>query len=147
DIGKVAIEDAILRKPGPLTAAEFATVKLHAGIGGDILANAAERLPHAKYITMAAAIARHHHERFDGSGYPDNLAGLAIPLAARIVAVADVFDALTSNRVYHRAIHAADAAQVIVEGAGTQFDPAVVEAFRSRFADFKQARSRFNEGC
>lgn len=146
DIGKVGIPDAILRKPGWLEASEFDLVKRHTIIGGDILSQAAERMPHAEYIKMAAQIARHHHERFDGGGYPDGLTGLAIPLAARIVAVADVFDALTSERVYRGRLTAAEAAKVIQEDAGGQFDPAIVDAFCCRFADLEQAQTKFVEG-
>ncbi len=146
DIGKVGIDDAILRKPGPLTESEFESIKKHSAIGGDILAQAAAKLPHADYLKMAIDIARHHHERFDGSGYPDGLAGADIPLAARIVSVADVFDALTSRRVYKLAIPVPDAAAIIEANSGSQFDPSVVDAFRSRLEEFGQARGRYANG-
>ncbi|HEV2971727.1 MAG TPA: HD domain-containing phosphohydrolase [Pirellulales bacterium] len=146
DIGKVGIDDAILRKPGPLTPAEFEVIKRHTVIGADILSRAAEKLPHADYLKMAVQVARHHHERWDGGGYPDGLAGEAIPLAARIVAVADVFDALTSDRVYKRAMAASDAANIIEDNSGSQFDPSVVDAFRSRFEEFRQAQGRCAAG-
>jgi putative two-component system response regulator len=143
DIGKVGIPDAILRKAGPLTAAEFETIKQHTVIGSEVLAQATAQMSHADFLPMAVEIARHHHERFDGKGYPDGLAGLTIPLAARIVSVADVFDALTSERVYKRAFSVEQAAQTVIENAGTQFDPEVVAAFRLRLDDFAQACSRF----
>ncbi len=143
DIGKVAVDDAILRKPGPLTASEFTAMKQHTVAGSDILVRAAERLSSADYMQMAAEIARHHHEKFDGSGYPDGLEGIRIPLAARIVSVADVFDALTARRVYKPAMSVFDAAGIIAEGAGTQFDPVIVEAFRARLDDFHLAHARF----
>jgi putative two-component system response regulator len=146
DIGKVGIDDAILRKPGPLTAAEFDLIKQHAGIGGDILAHAVTGLPHADYMKMAASIARYHHERFDGSGYPEGLRGTDIPLAARIVSVADTFDALTSHRLFKDAVSAIDAASVIEEQSGRQFDPAVVDAFVGRFREFQQVQQRFADG-
>ena len=146
DIGKVGIDDAILRKPGPLTAEEFEVIKQHTIIGGDILAHAATGLPHADYMKMATIIARYHHERFDGSGYPDGLCGMDIPLAARIVSVADVFDALTSKRVYKEAIPAVEAAQMIEDQSGRQFDPAVVAAFVARFQEFQQVQQRFADG-
>jgi putative two-component system response regulator len=146
DIGKVGVPDSVLRKPGWLEAAEFEALKRHTVIGGDILSQAALKMPHAEYIKMAAQIARHHHERFDGTGYPDGLGGQAIPLAARIVAVADMFDALTSERVHRERLSAADAARFIEEEAGGQFDPVIVRSFRSRFADFEQAHAKFVEG-
>jgi putative two-component system response regulator len=146
DIGKVGIDDAILCKPGPLTPEEFEQIKQHTVIGGDILARTAAELSSADYVQMAAVIARHHHERFDGDGYPDGLAGTAIPLAARIVCVADVFDALTSDRVYRKAMPADEAFAIIEQGAGNHFDPAVVEAFRIRFEEFRQAQAIFADG-
>lgn len=145
DLGKVAIDDAILRKPGRLTPEEFEVIKQHSVIGSDILTKAAADLPSADYLGMAIVIARHHHERFDGSGYPDGLAGQSIPLAARIVSVADVFDALTSDRVYRRAIRPAEAAVEIAAGSGSQFDPVLVEAFQARFDEIEQAWERFWE--
>jgi putative two-component system response regulator len=146
DIGKVGIDDAILRKPGPLTQEEFEKIKQHTIIGSDILARTAAELSSADYVQMAAVIARHHHERFDGTGYPDGLAGTAIPLAARIVCLADVFDALTSDRVYHKAMPADEAFAIIEAGAGSHFDPAVVEAFRMRLEEFRQAHAMFADG-
>jgi putative two-component system response regulator len=145
DIGKVAIDDAILRKPGRLTTSEFEIIKRHTVIGCDILSRAATDLPSADYLGMAIAIARHHHERFDGAGYPDGLSGQAIPLAARIVSVADVFDALTSDRVYRTAIMPEEALHIIEEGSGSQFDPMLVQAFLVRFDDIRQAWQRFWE--
>jgi putative two-component system response regulator len=146
DIGKVGIDDAILRKPGPLTAQEFEQIKEHSAIGGDILARTAAELSSADYVQMAAVIARHHHERFDGTGYPDGLSGTAIPLPARIVAPADVFDALTSDRVYRKAISVDEASAIIEQESGSHFDPAVVEAFQSRFEEFCQAHAMFADG-
>jgi HD-GYP domain-containing protein (c-di-GMP phosphodiesterase class II) len=123
DIGKVAIPDAILHKPGSLTADERALMAQHPVIGFEILAG-------IEFLGVdAAAIVRSHHERWDGSGYPDGLAGDRIPLAARAFAVADVFDALTSDRPYRPAWTIPRARAKIVSESGAQFDPAVVEAF------------------
>ncbi len=146
DIGKVGIDDAILRKPGPLSQVEFEAIKQHAAIGGDILRQAAAKLPNADYLKMAVEIARHHHERFDGSGYPGGLAGTDIPLAARIVSVADVFDALTSRRVYRPPIPMTQAAEHIQANSSTHFDPSVVDAFRCRLEDFRQTLGRCASG-
>ncbi|HEY4311121.1 MAG TPA: HD domain-containing phosphohydrolase [Pirellulales bacterium] len=143
DIGKVAIDDAILRKPGRLTAREFAVMSEHTTIGGDILMQSGTRLANPGYVKMAADIARHHHERFDGTGYPDKLAGLNIPLPARIVAVADAFDALTSDRVYRRSVSVDEAVKVITDCSGTQFDPVIVDALHARHADFRRAQAKF----
>jgi putative two-component system response regulator len=129
DIGKVGISDEILKKPGQLTPSEFAEIKRHTLLGAELLNSAVAKFPSAEYMQTAIAVARHHHERFDGTGYPDGLAGEAIPLAARIVAVADAFDAMTSDRVYRKAISPAEASTEIVRGSRTQFDPAIVDAF------------------
>lgn len=129
DIGKVGIPDQVLLKPGKLTDAEFEIMKEHTVIGGETLDAAVAAHPEAKFLIMARDIAWTHHERFDGSGYPNGLAGTDIPLAGRIVAVADVYDALTSNRVYKPAFSHATAKDIILDGRGTHFDPAMVDAF------------------
>ena len=103
DIGKVSISDSILLKPGRLTPDEFSEMKNHAAIGGEILQDVVAHRNEATFLKMATVVARYHHERFDGSGYPEGLSGKAIPLAARIVALADVYDALTSERPYKQA--------------------------------------------
>jgi response regulator RpfG family c-di-GMP phosphodiesterase len=136
DIGKVGIPDAILLKPGRLTREEFQTMKGHSAIGAEALRQAVERSTCGGFLSMAIDIARYHHERFNGSGYPDGLAGPDIPLSARIVALADVYDALTSARVY-KAAYDPDVAKNMIEAEeGEHFDPAVVEAFRARYDDF-----------
>jgi HD-GYP domain-containing protein (c-di-GMP phosphodiesterase class II) len=122
DIGKIAIDDAILRKPGKLTAEEYEQMKLHVVKGAAIL----EPIPGMKAMLP---IVRHHHERWDGGGYPDGLAGEHIPRLARIVAVADAFDAMTSDRPYRRALPVEAAFQEMVAKSGTHFDPICVEAF------------------
>jgi len=142
DIGKVAIRDDILLKPGRLTPDEFEIMKQHAVIGADILDEAVVRCHDAGFLTMAAEIARYHHERFDGSGYPCGLKGSQIPLPARIVALADVYDAVTSERPYKPAFPPSHARQLIEEQSGRHFDPLMVEAFRARFADFLALQKR-----
>ena len=136
DIGKVGIPDAILLKPARLTKDEFEVMKTHTTIGASALEEAERHHQCADFLAMAIEIARHHHERFDGRGYPSGLAGEKIPLAARIVALADVYDALTSARVYKPAYDADVARRMIEEEDGRQFDPAVVTAFRTRYDDF-----------
>jgi len=121
DIGKVAIPDGILHKPEPLSDAERVLMSRHPVIGEEILAG----IP---FLTEARLVVRHHHERYDGAGYPDGLAGEDIPLSARVFAVADTFDAITTERPYRRARSIAEARAAIGEAAGTQFDPRVVEA-------------------
>ncbi len=136
DIGKVGIPDAILLKPGKLTTEEFDVMKRHAVIGSDILLQAVTEMKRGGFLAMAATIALSHHERWDGAGYPEGLSGNKIPLPARIAAVADVYDALTSERPYKEAWSPIRAKQLIDDGAGTQFDPVVVEAFDRLFEDF-----------
>jgi putative two-component system response regulator len=124
DLGKIAISDAILLKPGRLTQEEFETIKKHSRLGAEILSGSNSPL-----FTMAASIALTHHERWDGSGYPAGLAGDAIPLAGRIVALADAFDAMSYTRPYKPAVALADVQLELNRSSGTHFDPAVTEAF------------------
>ena len=124
DIGKVAVPDAILLKPGPLTPDEFDVMKTHTTIGAEILSGSSSPL-----IQLAAEVALNHHERWDGTGYPNGLLAESIPLSGRIVTVADVFDALTSHRTYKHAWSALDAASYIVGARGSQFEPRIVDAF------------------
>ena len=123
DIGKIAIPDSILRKPGPLTRDEFAEMQTHTTIGAQMLAGSSFPV-----LQLAASIALTHHERFDGAGYPGGVAGEEIPIEGRIAAVADVFDALTSDRVYRPAFERTAALEMMREQSGTQFDPVVLEA-------------------
>jgi response regulator RpfG family c-di-GMP phosphodiesterase len=141
DIGKVAVPDSILQKPGRLTPEEFEEMKKHVVVGGQTLEMARDRIGRGTFMDMAADIARYHHERFDGGGYCVGLRGEEIPLSARIVALADVFDALTSRRVYKPAYDADVARDIISRESGRQFDPAIVEAFLARFDDFQVAES------
>jgi len=130
DIGKIAISDRILLKAGKLDDEEFAAMKRHAEIGAVILNRMYRRMPAQHYLRYAGLIAGSHHEHYDGKGYPRGLAGDEIPLCARIMAVADVYDALISNRVYRDSIGHSHAQTIILESAGTHFDPRVTEAFR-----------------
>lgn len=129
DIGKVGIPDHILLKPGKLTPEEFEIMKTHVEIGADALDDAANQSQYCDFLLTAADIARFHHEKFDGSGYPNNLKRQDIPLSARIVAVADVFDALTSERVYKSAMCPFQAREIIEKERGKHFDPVIVDAF------------------
>jgi putative nucleotidyltransferase with HDIG domain len=123
DIGKVSVNEGILNKPSKLTEEEFNKVKQHAPNGAKIMLSEAEALQHL------AAIVRYHHEHFDGTGYPDGIAGEQIPLEARIMSVVDVFDAMTHERSYRKALSREEAIAEIERSAGTQFDPEVVKAF------------------
>lgn len=138
DIGKVGTPDLILLKPGKLTDEEFAIMKQHAVIGYRVLSTSSSPL-----LQVAAEIAHTHHEKYDGSGYPRGLAGTDIPLFGRIVAVADVFDALTSDRPYKQAWSVDCATQALVDGKGTHFDPACVDAFLSQWSDVLAIKQRF----
>jgi response regulator RpfG family c-di-GMP phosphodiesterase len=129
DIGKVATPDAVLQKPGPLTRDEFEEMKQHVVAGGQMLEMARDQIGPGTFMDMAVDIARYHHERFDGGGYCEGLQGDAIPLAARIVSLADVYDALTSERVYKPAYSEEVAQEIIVRESSAQFDPVVVDAF------------------
>lgn len=140
DIGKVGIPDHILLKPGKLDKQEFEVMKSHASIGGQTLQAALDKFPTADYLTMARDIALTHHERFDGAGYPNGLAGREIPLSGRIVAVADVYDALTSTRVYREAWTHDKARQTVVSGAGSHFDPIIAKAFLDSEAQFQDVK-------
>ncbi len=133
DIGKIVIPDAILKKPGGLTPEEREVMKKHTTLGADIFENSKSPL-----LRVARIISLTHHERFDGTGYPQGLKGDDIPLFGRIVSVADVFDALTSKRPYKEAYGFDEALALIKEGSGTQFDPAVVRAFLKRIEKIKQ---------
>ncbi|MEM5432456.1 two-component system response regulator [Cupriavidus oxalaticus] len=137
DIGKVGIPDRILLKPGKLTAEEFEVMKTHTTLGRDAIADAeAQCGTTSSFLRYAREIAHHHHEKWDGSGYPDGLAGEAIPLSARLMAVADVYDALISRRVYKPAFAHEDAVRIIGEGRGRHFDPRVIDAFLAITGEF-----------
>jgi putative two-component system response regulator len=145
DIGKVAIPDSILLKPGRLTPEEFEVMKTHTVHGAQTLATAMNEFPNAAFLRMAHDIALCHHERYDGRGYPRGLAGDSIPLCGRIVALADVYDVLTSNRVYKRAMNHEEATSTISAEKGAHFDPAVVDVFLQVEKKFLTVRSLYVE--
>jgi putative two-component system response regulator len=145
DIGKIAIPDGILLKPGPLSHEEFSVVKTHSEIGAHMLDAAVHYSPEECFLRMAREIASAHHERWDGLGYPLGIAGDAIPLAARIVAVADIYDALTSRRVYRDAVSHTSAREIIVSESGSHLDPTVVAALFSIEQDILEIRARFKQ--
>ena len=146
DIGKVATPDRILLKPGKLTADEFAVMKQHAPIGAQTLEAVARQYPQNQMIQIGIKIARSHHEWWDGGGYPDGLAGQAIPLSARIMAVADVYDALRSKRVYKPAIGHDEACEMIRSSSGTHLDPGVAAAFWELRGEFNAVSEKMREG-
>jgi len=149
DIGKVGIQDSILLKPGKLTDEEFEEMKRHTTYGRDALAAAEQSIDSAdNFLVFAKEIAYSHQEKWDGSGYPEGLAGEDIPLSARLMAVADVYDALISKRVYKPAFSHEKAITIISEGRGTHFEPLLVDCFLAVANDFKQVAEDFvdNEG-
>ncbi|MDY3854471.1 MAG: HD domain-containing protein [Butyribacter sp.] len=129
DIGKIKIPDAILQKPGKLTTEEFDVMKTHTTEGGRIIDQTIGKIEEGSYIDTAHDVAKYHHEKWDGNGYPEGLSGNEIPLSARVMAVADVFEALISERCYKKAFSLDKAYEIIQEGRGTQFDPVIVDVF------------------
>lgn len=145
DIGKVGIPDDVLLKPGRLTEEEFEVMKTHASIGAETLGAALQQFPDAEFLKMAYDIALTHHEKFDGSGYPRGLSGQDIPLCGRILALADVYDALTTKRTYKEAYCHEVARDIILEGRGSHFDPDVVDCFLEKEDEFIAILKRFSE--
>ena len=143
DIGKVGIEDSILRKPGKLTPQERQRMQLHTSIAGDCLGEIAQSLGNSNFLEMAREIALGHHERWDGAGYPNGLTGEAIPLSARIVAIADVYDALATRRVYKDTLPHEQCVGIIRDAAGTQFDPDLVETWLTIEGEFREIARRY----
>lgn len=140
DVGKIGVSDRILLKKGPLTIVEFDAIKTHADIGYRILSESK-----AEVLQLAALIARTHHERFDGSGYPRGLQGTETPLEARIATIADVFDAITSNRVYRRAYPLGQALDLMAEGRGSHFDPELYDVFMGSLEEIMEIMQRYND--
>jgi putative two-component system response regulator len=155
DVGKIGIPDSILLKPGKLTPEEFASIKQHCEFGKTIVAGSSDQATesvrfstagsncNSPILRMASVIAMTHHERWDGSGYPNGLAGAQIPIEGRITAVADVFDALSSERPYKRAFPREKCLAILAEGRGTQFDPAVLDAFFDHKAEIFNVQEQF----
>lgn len=146
DIGKVGIPDRILLKPGRLTTAERVEMQQHTTIGGSCLLEIERRLENSNFLQMAREIVVSHHERWDGTGYPAGLAGEAIPLAARIAAIADVYDALSSDRVYRAAYPHERCVAMIQREAGRQFDPVLVEVFLTIQHGFREIAHLYGSG-
>jgi len=145
DVGKVSIPDSILLKPDRLTDEEFTEMKRHTVRGRDALAAAERKLGGNSFLRLAREIAYGHHERWDGKGYPQGIAGEAIPLPARLMSIADVYDALTSRRVYKPALPHEEVANMIRQGRGGQFDPDVVDAFFQLQDEFLEIAQRFQD--
>jgi HD-GYP domain-containing protein (c-di-GMP phosphodiesterase class II) len=145
DVGKINIPDNILNKPGRLTEEEFAIMKTHTTAGKQIIEKAINTMEGDNYLKEAKNMAAYHHERWDGKGYPEGLHGEVIPLSARVMAVADVFDALASPRIYKPAFPLEEAIRIIEEGSGTQFDPKCVEVFVESLPEVKKVLSKYQE--
>ena len=144
DIGKVGIPDRILLKPGRLDAGEFEIMKTHSALGYEAIEHAEQQLGmQVEFLSVAKDIALSHHEKWDGSGYPQGLVGDAIPVSARLMAVADVYDALISRRVYKEGMPHAKAAAIVIEGRGSHFDPDMVDAFVQIQDQFRAIAARF----
>ncbi len=145
DVGKIHIPDAVLNKPGKLTKEEFEIMKTHTTAGKAILENAIGTVHGESYLKEARNMAAYHHERWDGKGYPEGLHGEVIPLSARVMAIADVFDALASPRIYKPAFPFEKAVSIIEEGSGSQFDPRCVEVFLERINEVKKVLKKYQE--
>ena len=143
DIGKIQVSDTILNKPGKLTDEEFEIMKTHTTAGKKIIEQTITTMPEADYLKEAEAIAYYHHEKWNGKGYPCGLAGEEIPLSARVMAVADVFDALVSKRCYKEPFSFEKAMSIIEEGAGSHFDPKVADAFLASSEEVRRIAERF----
>ena len=142
DVGKIVVSDQILKQPRRLTQEEFEKMKWHAKDGGTVVMKILDGITDEEYIRFAADIATYHHERWDGTGYPLGLKGESIPLSARIMAIADVFDALISERCYKNAIPIDDAFEIIKSESGTHFDPKLVEVFLSDKDKYREIANR-----
>lgn len=145
DIGKVGVPDRILLKPGKLTSEEFDIIKQHTVLGATTLRAVQREFPGIDIVRIGIELAEGHHERWDGNGYPNGVAGELIPLAARILSVGDVYDAITSKRCYKDAMPHEECAAIIREGSGTQFDPEIVEAFTAVEYKFVKVRQEFQD--
>ena len=138
DVGKIGVPDAVLLKPGPLSPEERSVMQRHTIIGHRMLSDSSSPL-----LQLGALIALTHHERWDGSGYPEGLAGEAIPAEGRLTAIADVFDALTNNRVYRSALDVDEAVELMLRGRGTHFDPRLLDLFLSSIDDLPGVRENY----
>ncbi|MFS1430452.1 HD-GYP domain-containing protein, partial [Vibrio splendidus] len=146
DVGKVGVPDNVLLKPGKLTDEEFEIMKGHPAIGAEALSIAEKQLGSSSFLRVAKEISLTHHEKWNGSGYPNQLSGEDIPLSGRLMALADVYDALISKRVYKPAFTHEQAKQIILEGNGTHFDPQVVQAFLAVEQEFVSIAATYKDG-
>ena len=144
DIGKIAVPDAVLQKPGKLTDEEFEIIRMHTVKGGNIIKETFGHLENEQYTHMAYAVARHHHEKWNGKGYPDGLRHKEIPLCARIMAIADVFDAVSEKRCYREAMPLEKCFEIIAEGSGQAFEPVLAETFLDIYDKIKMEHDRIN---
>jgi putative two-component system response regulator len=138
DVGKISISDSVLKKSGKLTAEEFAEMKQHVRFGIGFIERLEDGEEDSHFLRYAKTFAAFHHEKWDGSGYPHGLSGEDIPLLGRMMAIADVYDALTSERPYKKAFSHAESVRIIVEGKGTHFDPALVGLFEEVAGSFRR---------
>jgi len=145
DIGKVGIPDHILLKPGKLTDDEFDVIKTHTVMGAQVLKDAISKINYSSYFTIGIQLVLHHHEKWDGSGYPDKLEGENIPLSARIMAIADVYDALRSTRPYKKGFSHEKAVEIILEGSGSHFEPDLVDVFKEQQNKFEEIATIFSD--
>jgi response regulator RpfG family c-di-GMP phosphodiesterase len=140
DVGKVGIEDALLLKPGKLSREEFEKIKVHTTLGGEALRVVDREIKRESFLTLGKEIAFSHHERWDGTGYPSGKKGEQIPLSARIVTLADVYDALTSKRTYKEALSHEESVKIILSERGTHFNPDIVDVFGQNLDTFRRIR-------
>ncbi|MCR5798464.1 MAG: HD domain-containing protein [Lachnospiraceae bacterium] len=145
DIGKIQVSDLVLRKPGKLNDEEYEKMKTHTTAGMVVIDRVIKQVPDSGYLYEARDLAHYHHEKWDGSGYPEGISGEDIPLSARVMAVADVFDALVSERVYKKGFSIEKSLEIIKKDAGTHFDPQVVEAFLAAEDEVREVERRFKE--
>jgi putative two-component system response regulator len=143
DIGKISIDDSILRKPDKLTYDEYTKIQMHTEIGSMIIEGIEKKSSHQDFLAQAKILAATHHEKWDGSGYPKGLSGSDIPLQGRLMALADVYDALVSDRPYRKAMSHEEAVEIILKDKGVHFDPELVEIFISVSGEFKEAAAQF----
>jgi putative two-component system response regulator len=143
DVGKIAIKDGILNKPGKLTPEEFEEIKKHTTFGGTVIDKIKESTSEQAFLEYAKVFALTHHEKWDGTGYPYGLKGEEIPLLGRIMAIADVYDALVSDRPYKKAFSHEEAVQIIMDGKGTHFDPVLADLFFSVADEFNKTAIRY----
>jgi len=142
DVGKITISDAILQKPGTFTPEEATQMRKHVALGGEIIESIKEQVPNNEFLDYAHVFALSHHEKWDGSGYPKGLVGEEIPLLGRVMAIADVYDALVSERPYKKALPHAEAAEIIKEGRDSHFDPVLVDLFMSVSHEFENLQDK-----